>query len=89
MNHNFFKGINWDDVYNKRIEIDYNNSNISNKSVEEQLNENFDKKFIENKIEVEKISESKNKDNNYLEKNYSSFQNFSFACKESKEEIIA
>ena len=89
MNHNFFKGINWDDVYNKRIEIDNNNSNISNKSVEEQLNENFDKKFIENKIEVEKISESKNKDNNYLEKNYSSFQNFSFACKESKEEIIA
>jgi RAC serine/threonine-protein kinase len=36
MNHNFFSGIDWDDIYNKKVVPDTGySSNISNKSVEE------------------------------------------------------
>ena len=55
-NHKFFSGIDWDDIYNKKVIPDKGkSSNFSNKSVEEQLTENFDKKYIENKKEVEKV----------------------------------
>ena len=86
MNHKFFSGIDWDDIYNKKIIPDsgYSSNLSSNKSIEENLTENFDKKFIENKSEVEKVFEINKKDNNYLEE--ISFQNFSFC---DKEQILA
>ena len=87
MNHSFFKDVNWDDVYNKKILPEKNNFNdISNKSIEEQLNNNFDKQFIENKIEVEKIEGFQKKIHNNIERDDSLFQNFTFY---EKEEIIA
>ena len=86
MNHKFFSGIDWDDIYNKKVIPDKgNSSNLSNKSVEEQLTENFDKKYIENKKEVEKVFENSKKDNNYITFE-NSFPNFSFC---EKEQILA
>ena len=86
MNHKFFSGIDWDDIYNKKVIPDKgNSSNLSNKSVEEQLTENFDKKYIENKKEVEKVFENSKKDNNYI-RFENSFPNFSFC---EKEQILA
>ncbi len=86
MNHSFFKEVNWDDVYNKTNPPENDNfDDINNNSIEEQLNNNFDKLFIENKIEVEKI-ESFQKNHHDIEKDYSLFENFTF---NEKEEIIA
>ena len=86
MNHNFFSGIDWDDIYNKKVIPDTgNSSNISNKSVEEKLSKNFDKKYIENKKEVEKVFENSKKDNNYIGYE-NSFLNFSYC---EKEQILA
>jgi len=86
MNHNFFSGIDWDDIYNKKVVPDTGySSNISNKSVEEQLTENFDKKYIENKKEVEKVYENSKKGNHYIGFE-NSFPNFSFC---EKEQILA
>ena len=86
MNHNFFSGIDWDDIYNKKVVPDTGySSNISNKSVEEQLTENFDKKDIENKKEVEKVYENSKKGNHYIGFE-NSFPNFSFC---EKEQILA
>ncbi len=86
MNHSFFKDVNWNDIYNKKILPEEDNlSDLSNNTIEEQLNNNFDKKFIENNIEVEKI-ECFQKNHSDINRDYSLFENFSF---NEKEEIIA
>ena len=86
-NHIFFEGINWDDIYNKRYSIDSKEQFNISETNQTLIESNFDKKFLNNNIEVTKINEQKEK---LLlltrEDSSSSFLNFSFS---QNQEIIA
>lgn len=97
--HKFFEGINWEDVYNKKYDINNTKTNNNSSEICEKnnikkesetskiLEKNFDNKFINNQTEVSRINEQKERlFMHYRESSSSSFLNFSFC---ENEEIIA
>ena len=70
--HKFFDDINWDNVYNKKYQINSTNE-------ESKVEENFESKFLNNKTEVIKINEQKEgRSLHNRDDSSSSFLNFSF-----------
>ena len=72
--HKFFNDINWDLIYKKEVVIE----NLTNNIIEN----NFDKKYIENEEEVKKVINKK--DEEYINYDDNFFDNFSY----QKEQIL-